>query len=47
MSRGLSELEAKKLMIEAAFEPVTAKIPVPAFRQEISDFLRKRLGRIE
>ena len=47
MSRGLSELEAKKLILEAAFEPVTAMIPVPAYRQEISDFLRERLSRIE
>lgn len=47
MSRGLTELEAKKLLVEAEFEPVTAKIPVPAFRQEISDFLRERLNRIE
>lgn len=47
MSRGLNELEAKKLLIEAEFEPVTAKIPVPAFRQEISDFLKGRLNRIE
>lgn len=47
MSRGLSELEAKKLLIEAEFEPVTAKIPVPDFREEISDFLKERLNRIE
>lgn len=47
MSRGLSESEAKKLLIEAAFSPVTAKIPVPTFRQEISDYLIERLDKIE
>lgn len=47
MSRGLSEPEAKKLLIEAAFSPVMTKIPVPAFRQEISNYLIERLKRIE
>lgn len=47
MSRGLSEAAAKKLMIEAEFEPVTARVPVQAYRQEISDYLGKRLSRVE
>lgn len=46
MSRGLSEVDAKKLMIEAEFAPVTARIPVPSVRQEISDYLGKRLNRV-
>lgn len=44
MSRGLSETEAKKLIIEAEFAPIVQKIPVAALRQEISDFLRERLN---
>ncbi len=47
MSRGLSEAEAKKLMIEAEFTPITARIPVEAYRREISEFLGKRLSRVE
>ncbi|MDI6619294.1 MAG: SufD family Fe-S cluster assembly protein [Clostridiales bacterium] len=47
MSRGLNESEARKMLIEAAFSPVVTRIPVPAFRQEISDYLIERLNKIE
>jgi Fe-S cluster assembly scaffold protein SufB len=47
MSRGLTEMEAKKLIIEAEFAPIIAKIPVAAYQQEISNFLRERLNRFE
>lgn len=47
MTRGLSSLEAKKLLIEAEFQPVVDKIPLEAYRREISDFLRERLKNVE
>lgn len=47
MSRGLTEVDAKKLIIEAEFAPIVEKIPLPAYRQEISDFLKERLNKIE
>lgn len=47
MSRGLSELEAKKLVIESQFRPVTDKIPDPALRDAVSDYVKARLDTIE
>ncbi len=47
MSRGLDELAAKKLVIEAQFQPATGKIPDPALRRAVSDYVEKRLNRIE
>lgn len=47
MSRGLSELEAKKLMIEAQFQPAVQKIPEPGLRSAISDYVKERLYSIE
>lgn len=47
MSRGLSELEAKKLIIEAQFRPVTDRIPDPSLRDAILDYVKERLGTIE
>lgn len=47
MSRGLSELEAKKLLIEAQFQPVAEKIPDPALRDAIAEYVKVRLGAIE
>ncbi|MCE5286917.1 MAG: Fe-S cluster assembly protein SufD [Pelosinus sp.] len=44
MSRGLSEVEAKKLIIEAAFAPIVAKIPVAAIKDAISENIRRRLA---
>lgn len=36
MSRGLSENEAKKLLVEASFAPIINKIPLEALREQIS-----------
>lgn len=47
MSRGLSELEARKLLIEAQFRPVTDRIPDPALRNAVSDYVKERLEAIE
>lgn len=46
MSRGLSEVAAKKLIIEAAFQPIVAKIPDEALKQAISDMIRRRLANV-
>ena len=47
MSRGLSELEAKKLMIEAQFRPVTDRIPSEALRAAATGYVQGRLSGIE
>ncbi len=47
MSRGLTELDAKKMVIEAEFEPVTEKIPVLELKTAISDQVRKKLSKVE
>lgn len=47
MSRGLSELEAKKLLIEAQFKPVTDRIPDETLRDAISNYVKERLEAIE
>ncbi|MDT8718084.1 Fe-S cluster assembly protein SufD [Clostridium sp. 19966] len=44
MSRGFSEKEAKKIIIEAAFNPITQKIPLEDLREEISEFIRGRIS---
>lgn len=43
MSRGLSEKEAKKLIIEAAFNPILNKIPLEDVKNEISESIRRKL----
>lgn len=43
MSRGFSEGEAKKLIIEAAFNPILEKIPEEAVREEIDMFIKEKL----
>jgi Fe-S cluster assembly protein SufD len=43
MSRGFSESEAKKLIIESAFNPILEKIPVEAVRNEIDIFIKNKL----
>jgi Fe-S cluster assembly protein SufD len=43
MSRGFSEGEAKKLIIESAFNPILEKIPVEAVREEIDIFIKDKL----
>ncbi|OCN01526.1 hypothetical protein A7X67_18315 [Clostridium sp. W14A] len=47
MSRGLSELDARKLLIEAQFRPVTDRIPDPALRDAVSEYVKERLEAIE
>jgi FeS assembly protein SufD len=46
MSRGLDELSAKKLIIEAWFEPVISKIPFNSLREDISEYLKERLSHV-
>lgn len=46
MSRGLSDVEAKKLIIEADFQPILEKIPVIELRDAISTYLRRRLHHV-
>lgn len=47
MSRGIDEMTAKKLLIEAHFQPVLDKIPDTELQNKISDYIRGRLGAIE
>jgi Fe-S cluster assembly protein SufD len=47
MSRGLDELTAKKLIIEAWFEPVIDKIPYPVLQLEIIDYVKERLSHVK
>ena len=47
MSRGLSELEAKKLMIEAQFRPVTDRIPDESLRSAVMETVQGRLNGLE
>lgn len=46
-SRGLSEKDAEKLMVRAAFEPVTALIPLPGLRGEITAYVEERIDAVE
>lgn len=43
MSRGLSEREAKKLIIEGAFRPIIDKIPLENYRHIIDSEIERRL----
>lgn len=43
MSRGLSEKQARKLIIEAAFDPILNKIPNKNIKDEISIAIRRKL----
>lgn len=44
MSRGFSEAEAKKLIIEAAFNPIIDKIPSEELKTSISNSIRRKLS---
>jgi hypothetical protein len=44
MSRGLDERAAQQLIVEAAFDPVLARIDDKALRTEIADYLERRLS---
>jgi Fe-S cluster assembly scaffold protein SufB len=46
MTRGLSELEAKKLIIKAQFRPVTDQIPDEKLRNDVAEYVEKRLNRL-
>lgn len=43
MSRGFSEVEAKKLIIESSFNPITERVPIEELREEISEYIRRRM----
>lgn len=43
MSRGLSEREAKKLIVEASFRPIIDKIPLKDLRELISSEVERRI----
>ena len=47
MTRGLSELDAKKLIIEAQFRPVTDRIPDEALRGAVTQYVKERLSGLE
>ncbi len=47
MSRGLDELSAKKLIIEAWFEPVIGKIPYTSVQEGIKDYVKERLSHVK
>lgn len=44
MCRGLSEKEAKRLIIEASFNPIIDKIPIDSIKSEISDCIRRKFN---
>lgn len=43
MSRGLSEKEAKKLMVESSFKPIIDKIPFEDLKSEVNSNIERRL----
>ena len=43
MSRGLSEKESKKLIVEASFKPILDLIPVEVIRENIENEIHKKL----
>ncbi len=47
MSRGLSRREAEKMVIEASFAPLLARIPVEYIRERIEEYIRRRLAHVE
>ena len=44
MSRGLDLAEARRLVVEASFLPVLERLPDEALREEIKDYLERRIG---
>lgn len=46
MSRGLDELTAKKLILEAWFEPVIGRIPAESLKDDITEFVKERLNHV-
>lgn len=47
MSRGLSLREAEKLVIEASFQPALQRIADAALKEQISEYIRRRLANVE
>ncbi|HBC27480.1 MAG TPA: Fe-S cluster assembly protein SufD [Ruminococcaceae bacterium] len=47
MTRGLSEAEAKRIVIEAQFTPALEKIPSEELRQTVLEWLKERMDRNE
>lgn len=47
MSRGLDEMQAKKLVIEAQFQPAVERVPQEELRTAIFDYVKERLGEVE
>jgi Fe-S cluster assembly protein SufD len=45
-SRGIPGDEARRLVVEAFFEPVLAKIPVPSIRTSVWQSIQRKLGRV-
>jgi FeS assembly protein SufD len=43
MSRGFSEKEAKKLIVESSFRPIVDEIPVEELREQIQDLIDEKL----
>jgi FeS assembly protein SufD len=46
MTRGLSEVEAKKVVVEASFAPVFEKIEDGALREQIASYVKERLRHV-
>ena len=44
MSRGLDLAEAQRLVVEASFQPVLARIPEEALRTEVETFIKGRIA---
>ncbi|MFT9076154.1 Fe-S cluster assembly protein SufD [Ethanoligenens sp.] len=44
MSRGLSETDARRLIIEAQFAPILARIPIESIRNDLQDHIVGRLN---
>ena len=47
MSRGLDLKESRRLIVEAAFNPVLDKIASEELRDEIDSYIKGRLGKNE
>ena len=44
MSRGLSEIQAKEMIVEGFFDPITIKLEDEALQDEIKNKISERLG---
>ncbi len=46
-SRGLNEVQAKKLIVEAEFTPILAKIPTESLREQLTQQVRRSLEHVK